>query len=297
MKAGAILVTGASGLLGNAVADHLSRGHRVYALVREPPQHPLPEVEYLIADLRQINLKKVLPKHIGHIVHLAQSRRYLDMPGGARDVVDINVSSTVSMLDYARDSGASSFIYASSGGIYSSSFSVKTEDSPIRNTDSLTPYFASKILGESLSKCYQNYFDIKILRFFFIYSPEQFESGLVGRLRSKIMSDQVIQLEGDGPKINPIHVLDAAVAVEKAMLYENSIVLNVAGDEIVRLRRLISMIGKQLKKPPIVKSSGRSTESLVADIGRMKKLLFVPEHKLSRAFAVSDECMNRGELE
>lgn len=286
LKSEAALVTGASGLLGQAVIEQLSDSYQLHAVVRKAPKKPTAGVNFIVADLRNTHSTKSFPKNINHVIHLAQSRRYQDGPDGSTDVVEVNVSSTVAMLEYAKSIRAHSFVFASSGGVCKPSFAVKTEASPIRQIEEMTPYFASKILGEALANTYNEFLAVKTLRFFFIYSPLQLGSGLIGRLRSQIQDQKPLHLAGSGPLLNPIHVADAARAVQAAILHKDSLLANVAGTEIVRLRTLVEHVGHQLGVKPIVISQGRPTESLVGDPTRMHRLLCTPQHALREAFDI-----------
>lgn len=113
-----ILVTGANGLLGRAMLSRLGHSRRVYALVREAPEHPLPgNITMIVHDLRNSEAPP-LPEIPETILHMAQSPLYRDFPEGALDVFEINVGSTQRLLDWASRHGVKRFIYASSGGVY-----------------------------------------------------------------------------------------------------------------------------------------------------------------------------------
>lgn len=284
MKTPAVLVTGASGLLGATVVKRLSSRFETYAVVRTTPQRHLRDVNYILADLRRTRDYERLPRKIDHVVHLAQSRRYAEIPEGSTDIVEVNAQSTASMLNYAQESGAQSFLFASSGGIYRPSFEAKTEESPLRQVEEMTPYFGSKIFGEALANAYKGFFFVKTLRFFFIYSPEQTGTGLVGRLRAQLSNEQPIQLAGDGPLMNPIHVSDAARAVERGILHSGSFVANIAGNEILSLRSLVELISRSINVEATFESQGQPTESLVGDCSRMHSLLATPRLSLTEAF-------------
>ena len=246
-----ILITGASGLVGNALVERLANHARVIALVRDSVPDLPKEVEVVRFDLRQsdVPLLNDVPETV---VHLAQSPRYREFPDGAAEVFEIGVAATHRLLAWARQQGVQRFVYASSGGIYGHGDMAFEEDAPVVGpAGPLSHYLTTKHCGELLTESYGNVMIVIILRFFFVYGRRQRRDMLIRRLVDCVAEGCPIVLQGeDGIRINPIHVNDAAAAVAAACDLSESHKINIAGAEILTLRRIGEIIGEQVGRSP-----------------------------------------------
>ena len=81
----------------------------------------------------------------------------------------------------------------------------------------------------------------------------------------------------NGISINPTHVDDAVAAMLQAIDIEGFHRINVAGPEVLSIRRIGEIIGKALNKKPIFKEVAKvSNNDLIGDISKMCKLLVSP---------------------
>src|SRR6185312_1554505 len=113
------LVTGAAGLLGRATAIALAdAGVEVHALVRSKQQSFRDDIVFHEVDLSLPLETSAMPERIDAVFHLAQAREFRDFPAAAPTVFAINVASTAFLLDFAHRGRGTSFVYASSGGVY-----------------------------------------------------------------------------------------------------------------------------------------------------------------------------------
>jgi UDP-glucose 4-epimerase len=285
-----ILVTGATGFIGGRLAPLLARDHEIVAIVR-PGSIPIgSEAEWIEQDLSEPLRREALPARLDAVIHLAQSRLYKQFPEGASDVFGINVHSTFRLLDYARDAGASRFVFASTGGVYGSS------DKAVLETDRLNPlnfYLSSKYGAESLVTSYNSFFTTVVLRFFFVYGPGQ-RHMMVPTLLGRVLGDQEIVVEGDpGLRMNPIYVDDAARVFEPALRLEQSDLFNIAGDEAVTLTELVQLMAEVSGRKARVKHApAAQAGDLVGDNSKMKAMLGVrPETSLRDGIAAMVEAM------
>lgn len=265
-----ILVTGAGGFVGARLLERLQGEHELYPVVRSAPDDSR---EWIVQDLAEpLDLAR-LPERIDAVIHLAQSRRYREFPGGAEDMFAINVASTFHLLEYARRAGAQTFLLASTGGIYGYSYEALVETSP---ANPLNFYLTSKHVAESLVGNYQGLFRTVVFRFFFVYGPGQ-EGMVVPTLLEKVRKGDQISIAGrPGQRINPIHVEDAVSVFRPALELERSDVFNVAGDEIVSIRELVGLIEEATGEPAHVRHIDPEHDGdLVGDNSRMKDLLGV----------------------
>lgn len=267
-----ILVTGGTGFIGRNLLPTLAEGHEVFALTRGGPAEA-GDVEWIEQDLAKPLDSSALPRKIDAVVHLAQSKRYREFPEGAEDMFSINVESTFRLLEYARQAGASHFLFASTGGVYGSGEEALSEG------DKLNPlnfYLSSKCSAEALVAGYRNSLVTVVFRFFFVYGPGQ-ERMLMPTLIDKTQAGEEIEIEGDpGLRINPIHVGDAVEAFPPALQLQRSDLFNVAGEETVAIGDLVREIGKAVGKEPRVRHTvDEPPGDLIGANQRMKDVLGV----------------------
>jgi nucleoside-diphosphate-sugar epimerase len=269
-----ILLTGVTGFVGGHLMPKLARGHEVFALARHPRPDDLPDgVEWIEQDLaRGVDLGG-LPGSVDAVIQLAQSKRYREFPEGADDMFAVNVRSTFELLEYARSSGASKFVFASTGGVYGSS------DRPLSENDRLFPlnfYIATKYSAESLVTSYRQLFHTVVFRFFFVYGPGQ-TGMMVPSLLQRVAGGDPITIQGDpGIRTNPIYVDDASAVFEPALALEDSDLFNIAGDEAVTIRQLVELMEQATGRDASIESApGDLDGDLIGDNTRMKDVLGV----------------------
>lgn len=257
--------------------SQFAQQHHVYAVVHSMPAQPLPGVIYHEVDLSSDWSPKALPTSIDVVIHLAQSSHFREFPEQAMDVFGVNVASTARLLDYARTAGARHFILASSGGVYGAGDEAFRENSPIPHHGQLGYYLGSKLCAEVLAQNYSSLMNVAILRFFFMYGKGQKRQMLVPRLVDNVIAGNPINLQGkDGIKINPIHVSDAAAALEGCLKLEGSHTFNVAGAQTMSMREIAGLIGQAVGREPVFKIDACEPRHLIADIGALSDSLVVP---------------------
>jgi UDP-glucose 4-epimerase len=263
-----VLVTGGTGLIGSKLLERLMPGNEVFAVTRGGGPE-LEGVEWVRQDLSEPLDPAALPGTVDAIAHLAQSERYRDFPEGAMDLFAVNVQSTASLLEYGRRAGAGAFVLASTGGCYAPSPSPIAEDAPLATP---SPYLRSKRMAELLVENYRGDLGGAILRFFFVYGPAG--KLLVARLANKILAGEEIVIEGDhGMAMNPIYVEDAAAAVEAALGLSEQATINIAGDEVLRVRELVERLAEAIGREARIRAAGVAPGDLVADTSLMRSLL------------------------
>jgi nucleoside-diphosphate-sugar epimerase len=267
-----VLLTGGTGFIGRAVLRRLAGSEDVVAIARgdvTPELEPL--ARWVRHDLAAPLDPARLPERVDTIVHLAQSARYREFPDGAADVFALNVSAPAALLEYARGAGARRFVLCSTGGVYG------YHDEHVRESHSVSPinfYLASKYAAEVLLGPYRSLLHTVVLRPFFVYGPGQ--SGmLVASLAQRVLEGEEVTVDGDpGLRINPIHVEDAARAVEAAMRLDSSELINVAGDEAVTITDLVQRLAAAAGAEARIAHRGDGPSGdLLGDNSRMKTRL------------------------
>jgi nucleoside-diphosphate-sugar epimerase len=176
-----VLVTGAYGLIGNAVFAHLASQpgrYEPFGMVRrmQPSQrtqgfsvHPIPPEKLRIADLIDLQEVHKAVEGIDVVVHLAADP---DGRSGWESVRDNNLSGTYHLFEACRIAGVRRVIFASTNQVifgykdqepYKALFEERYEDvkpadiQPIDHTMPVRPlnlYASSKVWGESLAHQY-----------------------------------------------------------------------------------------------------------------------------------------------
>ncbi len=272
-----ILVTGANGLLGKHTVEYFKNDYEVHAIVRNIPADAVKEVNYHVHDFKGNWSTEELPENINTIFHLAQSELFRDFPDHAIDVFNVNVTSTVKLLDYARKVGAQRFVFTSTGGLYDRSLDAVSENSPINTFGALGNYFATKLCSEILTHNYTNYFDVTLLRLFFMYGKGQRRSMLIPRLVDNIKSGNPIKLTTNGGiQINPVHVSDVVKVLESLLETNGSYTFNVAGPETLTLREITELIGNKMGKELKYEYSDGHADNCIANIDMLNNSLYRP---------------------
>jgi nucleoside-diphosphate-sugar epimerase len=142
-----ILVTGATGFIGGALARRLARdGHDVRALARESATvHPLEAagIDVVRGDVRDTGSLGLAMRGCSHVIHLATVKR-----GPSQLVHDVNVRGTGNVLDAARDTGVQRIVFASTIGVHGFVTGKPVDErSPIRPN---TPYRLTKWRAEEV---------------------------------------------------------------------------------------------------------------------------------------------------
>lgn len=274
-----ILMTGATGFVGSRLLRRLEREHEIWTLSRRAPALASPHVHPLTQDLAASEWTAPVPDSIDAVVHLAQSSAFRDFPARAAEIHAVSAGTTMRLLDWACRAGARQFILGSTGGLYGTSDTAVSESAPIPDQRSqLGFYFAGKRASELLASQYAGQFGVATLRFFFVYGSGQPKEMLMPRLASNIQSGQPVLLQGeDGIRINPIHVDDAVLAIERCLTLGESRVINVAGPEVVTLRTIAETMSDSLGRAPVFMVDRTAVPNhLFADIARMTRVLGAP---------------------
>ena len=260
-----VLITGASGFIGRNLLTALE--HEIHGLTQD-----------LAVPL---NLT-ALPREIDAVIHLAQSRHYREFPDRALDMFNVNVAATLQLLEYARSAGAKRFILASSGSVYGAGPRPFTEDDEPKPPDF---YAVTKWTAEQIAAQYRKYFDVIVLRPFFVYGHGQ-TGRLIPGLVDRIANDQPITVDGaEGIRINPVHVSDCVRAIAAALDHDGQLTVNIAGEETVSMLDLAMRIAALMGRAPHISHTDMQREDILGDITRMRQTLGAPTVRLADGLA------------
>lgn len=272
-----ILVTGATGFIGNHLVHKLQADHEVFAITRSrPPRDKSDKLIWIEQNLGQPLDYSRLPQSVDVVIHLAQSKFYKDFPEQAKDIFSVNVNSTFNLLEYARRVGAERFIFASTGGIYGYSYEKFVETDPV---SPLNFYLSSKYIAELLIANYQQFFHTTVFRLFFVYGIGQPQTMLIPRLVHSVLLGKPVMLQGhEGIQINPVHVADVVSAFQTALELTGNNLINLGGPQVLSLRQICQMIGEQLKREPLFEIRGEPEPGhLIGDVTKARALVGGPQ--------------------
>ena len=280
-----ILITGAGGFVGKRLSKELAlQGHEVFALMREiPNQEDMTYfkselIHIIIHDLENFNPEK-LPRNVDKLITLAQSAHFRDFPKKAEEVFRVNTSVNLSLLQWAISNSVKKVVHVSSGGIYGGKFGKIFQENELLSIDTpLGFYLGSKLCSEIIFQNYMNFFETAvILRPFFIYGPGQRKDMLIARLTDSVRKGKQIQLQGEsGLRLNPVYVEDAAIVFANSLNLTGKHIINVAGPDILTLKKISEYIGHFLHKEPVFEHKEGDVVDYVGNIEQAVKKLDHP---------------------
>lgn len=276
------VITGATGLIGAELTRALRGKYEVHCVSRNAPTQD--DVRWHALDLASKKELSGLPARADTVIYLAQSEFFRDFPEHSEKIFQVNTGNLLTFLAYARDVRATAFLYASSGGVYGGGDAKMSEEVQIPARGDLGFYVATKLCSEILVQTFSQFFNVVILRFFFVYGPSQRDSMLIPRLIKRVRAGEPITLQGsDGIRITPTYVSDAVDATKRALGLKGSYIINVAGPEILTIRQIGTFIGNAVGREPLFTVDHETAANdLAGDITRMRDLLCAPSIRFSQ---------------
>ena len=159
-------------------------------------------------DIRDAGALAAAVRGAEAVVHLAAHTGVVGSVEDPQHDSDINVSGTLNALLAARDGGASTFVFASSGAPLGSVDPPGHEKLAARP---LSPYGASKLAGEGYCSAFAGSYGLAAtaLRFTNVYGPYSYHKGSVVALFMKqIMDGKPIVIYGDGGQTRDFLYID-----------------------------------------------------------------------------------------
>jgi len=224
--------------VGRHLAATLGREHSLHCLIRRPLGMP----GEIVHDLGEPLPRARLPARIDAVLH---SGALVGAVSG-EIVRRVNVDSTRALAEYAREAGASTFVFCSTGGVYACSEAVLAEDSPTAPTGD---YAQSKLEAEQLLAGFASDLHVQVLRLFFPYGPGQ-EGRLLSNLMQRIRAGLPVRL-GQGaqrPVLSPIFIDDLVEQLSRTIALPMSFTANVSGTQAVSLQDIALRLGELLER-------------------------------------------------
>jgi UDP-glucuronate 4-epimerase len=266
-----VLVTGGAGFIGSHLVDKLlsdsievvtlDNFNSLYspALKRKHvEEHKRSEGYHLVeGDIRDDGALRKAFEHgpfdaVVHLAALAGVRPSLQSPG---EYIDVNVRGTQKLLDCARASSATRFVFASSSSVYGNrSIEAFLETERVDKPES--PYASSKAAGELICHATHQCFDLEVmcLRFFTVFGPRQRPDLAINKFCRLVEDGNPIEIYGDGSsRRDYTFVQDTISGIISAMRapFSGFEVINLGRGTPVTLNDLVACIEQSLGKTAV----------------------------------------------
>ena len=144
-----ILITGASGRIGSALATHLkAAGHWVRGFDISAPTSGTYLNDHVVGSLLDLDALSHALHEIDAVVHLAALMTW--HPEDNPRLFETNVTGTFQLLQVAKDLPLSRFVFASSGEVYPELNPRQRPITEVHPTLPTSPYGITKLLGEQM---------------------------------------------------------------------------------------------------------------------------------------------------
>ena len=206
-----------------------------------------------IYDICNKTLKENIPKNINTIVHLAAIATSNDFKVDPKKSYEVNINGTINLIKSAIHNEIQHIIFASSEWVYGEDkFEKKDEDSIIDFNKLGSEYALSKALCENILQyyCSINNINCTILRFGIIYGPRETKknwSAVESILFNLYEKKEFITVGSKKTARRFIYVKDVAEGIISSLPLKGINVLNLTGDELVSLEKIVE-IGNEILK-------------------------------------------------
>ncbi|MET4639780.1 NAD-dependent epimerase/dehydratase family protein [Mycetocola sp. 2940] len=214
-----VLVTGASGLLGRAVAAELhSAGHEVRCFQRRPSL-----VAGAVDSLGSVTDPDAVGRAVSGqdaVVHLAAK---VSLAGDPADFDRVNVDGTRNLVDAARSAGVARFVYVSSPSVAHAGTSIVGDDAlPADPAHARGDYARTKAQAELLALAADSDgFRVVAVRPHLVWGPG--DTQLVERVVERARRGRLPLLDSGAALIDSIYIDNAATGIAAALARVDSV--------------------------------------------------------------------------
>lgn len=300
-----ILVTGAAGFLGSALANRLAAdGHSVRGLddlTAGDPARLSPLVLFTRGDVNDRPKLWTLLQDVECVYHLAARVSVPESVLYPREYNAVNVGGTVSVMEAMRDAGVRRVVLVSSGAVYGEQGRQPLTEN--QEPDPRSPYAVSKLAAEYYVRTIGSLWGLEsvALRVFNAYGPGQplpaAHAPVIPRFLRQALQGGSLVVHGDGSQTRDYiyidDVVEALAAVTSAPDVDRQ-VINVGSGQETSVRDLARLAGAAVgQKIEVLYSSADNggVSRMRADISLARaKLNFQPRVRLAEGLAF---CLQR----
>ena len=302
------LVTGGAGFIGGHVCETLlKQGHLVISLDNYDPFYPveikrhrmdgllstygeqLSDLNADICDPQALELA-LQPWHadISTVIHLAARAGVRPSLLDPQGYLKTNVEGTLNLLEWMRAHSIAHMVFASSSSVYGS-----RNNAPFKETEDISrpisPYAATKAMGENLLYTYSHLYDMQVtaLRFFTVYGAWQRPDLAIHKFSRLMLEDKAIPIFGDGSALRDFsYIEDIVQGILGAIHYSNKgfDVFNLGESETTSVMDLIHHLETHLHKTAKInwqEAQAGDVPLTCADISKARQFLgYNPQTKI-----------------
>ena len=248
-----ILITGAAGFLGSALANKLvQEGHQVRGYddcSAGDPSILRPEVFFTRGDVNDRPKLWTVLQEVDVVYHLAARVSVPESILYPREYNTVNVGGTVSLMEAIRDVGNKRIIFISSGTVYGEQKGLFFKEDA--ETKPHSPYAVSKLAAENYVRTIGNAAKIEtvILRVFNAYGPGQAipasHAPVIPSFIRQAIRNGTIVVNGDGNQTRDyVYVDDVVTAMVAAATAPktNGLVINIGSGQSASLKDVVKKI-------------------------------------------------------
>src|SRR5829696_3196129 len=248
-----VVVTGAAGFIGSAVAALLSRrGHDVVAvdtLGDEP------------CDVTDVAALTERLQGADAVIHLAAVADFADCDADPARAHHVNAGGTLAVLLAARASDVRRVVYASTFWAYDGA------TGPVVDEDSVLPrprniYTATKLAGELYCDAAGPELEVVIRRLGTAYGPGARPTLMTSRMLSLAQSGESLTVHGDGEQGRQmVYVEDLAEGlIADLEVGRPGDIYNLVGADVVTVNDVVSTVGRLVGNVSVVRLPARPSE-------------------------------------
>ena len=243
-----IVVTGSSGFVGKIFTKKLSLlGFNVFALDLVDPC--VENVSYIKCDIgRDFDYSKFDIPRGSIFVHLAALSTDTQCKQNPSLAMAVNLLGTQRVVELAKHTEASHFIFASSEWVYPETQISKTqrESDKLDLSDLNSLYAMTKLIAENILRI-ENSIPTTILRFGIVYGPRILPGSAPESIALKVALNEKIELGSAKTARRFIYVDDLAEAITKCVVTnptDKYSIFNVSGENLISLEDIVDTAKK-----------------------------------------------------
>ena len=260
-----IILTGATGFIGQSTTKQLSETHEILAHTSKTCNITNPEE----------TSKKI--KDADCIFHAAGTANLKDSYTNPKKHIETNTQGTKNILEACRKNNIPWIIYTSSASVYSTQGTIKETS----ETNPKSPYGQSKYKAEELIKKYHNLYNIDytILRYFNIYGKGDTakNSHIIPSICKNIHNSTPITLTSTGEQSRDFINIKDIAKINKTIIEKKikNHTINIGTGTGTTINHIISETEKHLKTKAKINYISKETppDTFIADITKLKKLI------------------------
>lgn len=271
-----VLLTGANGFIGNNVLEHLlQRDYEIHAVSSKNIMNNCNRANWHkvnLLDIKEIEsmMTEIQPDLLIHLAWYAVPSKYIN----AEENLLWVQSSTELLKNFKRVSGKK-FVFAGTCLEYDSSYEEYEEEITPSNPSTL--YGICKYSFENMAReyCYINNLEFVSGRVFNLYGPREYKQRMIPYVINNLLSGEIANCTHGNQIRDYMHVFDVASAFVEIMECNINGVVNIGSGIPIKIKDLITMIGKKLNNNELIKFGSievRQDESptIVANNNKLK---------------------------